>query len=51
MFLRVGGSGGVLSRRAGAVQRHGYFLHAGGLLAGSYVKTRAASDGLETASV
>ena len=41
----------VVGRRAGAVSRHGYFLHAGGILAGSYVKTRAASDGAETASV
>ena len=41
----------VVSRRADAVSRHGYFLHAGGLSTGSYVKTRAASDGPETASV
>ena len=38
-------------RRLAWVRRHGYFLHAGGLLAGSYGKTHIASDGAETASV
>ena len=47
VFLRVGGCFPVF----GAVWRHGYFSHSGGPLAGSYVKTRAASDGGETASV
>ena len=41
----------VVSTSFGAVGRHGYFLHAGGLLARSYVKIRAASEGAETASV
>ena len=41
----------VVSTPFAVVSRHGYFLHAGGLLAGSYVKTRAASDGAEMASV
>ena len=41
----------VVSVSFGGIWRHGYFLHAGGLLAGSYVKTRAASEQGETASV
>ena len=51
MFLRVGGSFGVVERVADVVSRTCYFLRAGGLLAGSYVKTRAASDGAEMTSV
>ena len=47
VFLRVGGSGTPF----GAVRRHCRVLRSGGLLARSYVKTRAASDGAETASV
>ena len=34
----------VVATSFAAVGRHGYFLHAGGLLAGSYVKTRVPSD-------
>ena len=41
----------VVSRPFDGIGRHGYFSHSGGLLAGSYVKTCAASDGPETASV
>ena len=41
----------VVSASSGAVCRHGYLSHSGGLLAQSYVKTRASSDGAETASV
>ena len=40
----------AVERQFGAVGRKCYFLNSGGLLAGSYVKTRAASDGAETAS-
>ena len=41
----------VVATSFAAVSRHGYFSHSGGLLAGSYVKTRAASDGAEMTSV
>ncbi len=41
----------VVSTSFGGISRHGYFLHAGGLLAGSYGKTHIASDCPETTSV
>ena len=41
----------VVATPFGGISRHGYFSHSGGLLAGSYVKTRAVSDGAEMTSV
>ena len=34
----------VVAASFGGISRYGYYLHAGGLLAGSYVKTRVPSD-------
>ena len=41
----------VVSTSFDVVRRHCYFSRSGGLFAGSYVKTRAPSDGTENAPV